>query len=70
LHEICKNLHNIELDIETDWLIFLNDVYIDSRYPADFGILPGGQPQQKDALQALNYAKAIYEKIQPLIIEG
>ena len=43
LHNICEDLYEDKLEIDNEALIFLNDVYIDSRYPADFGILPSGQ---------------------------
>ena len=69
LYKICEDLHTAELSIEDDWLIFLNDVYIDSRYPADFGVLPGGQPDQNDATKALKYANAIFDKLRPVIEE-
>ena len=29
--------------------VLLNDVYIDSRYPADFGVLPSGEPDEQEA---------------------
>ena len=69
LYKICEDLHSEKLLIEDDWLIFLNDVYIDSRYPADFGVLPGGQPNQNDATKALKYANSIFEKLRPIIAE-
>lgn len=69
LYKICEDLHTSELYIEDDWLIFLNDVYIDSRYPADFGVLPGGQPDQNDATKALEYANSIFERLRPIIEE-
>ena len=43
LQSVCEDLLGKKLDIEEEKLLFLNDVYIDSRYPADFGLLPGGQ---------------------------
>ena len=67
LYKICEELQSEKLVIEDDWLIFLNDVYIDSRYPADFGLLPGGQPDRNDASRALEYARAIFDKIRPII---
>jgi HEPN domain-containing protein len=69
LYKICEDFHHEKLFIEEDWLIFLNDVYIDSRYPADFGVLPGGQPDQNDAGKALKYANSIFERLRPIIEE-
>ena len=67
LHKICENLHGNQLNLDDEGLIFLNDVYIDSRYPADFGILPSGQPDEKDARKAYNHAKKIYKYLSPLV---
>jgi len=43
----------------------LNDVYIDSRYPADFGILPSGQTNKEEAKQAYTYANEIIALLRP-----
>ena len=70
LSRLCKmseDLHKAKLGINDERLLFLNDIYIDSRYPTDFGILPDGLPNENDAAMALKYAKAIYEIIQPII---
>lgn len=67
LNEICENLHGSKLNLDHEGLIFLNDVYIESRYPADFGILPSGQPEKEEAEKAYNYANEITEILGPLI---
>ena len=67
LNKICEDLYNDKLGIDDEWLIFLNDIYIDSRYPADFGILPDGQPDENDAMKSLAYAKSIDEILRPLV---
>lgn len=67
LNAICEDLYNSKLGVEDEWLLFLNDIYIDSRYPADFGVLPNGQPNKNDALKAFDYAKAIDAIIRPII---
>ena len=45
--------------IDEEQIIFLNDIYIDSRYPADFGLLPSGKPNEEDARRALAIATEI-----------
>ena len=45
----------------------LNDVYIDSRYPADFGVLPSGQPGEREAKMAYSHAKDIDTVLRPLV---
>jgi HEPN domain-containing protein len=69
LHKICEDLIVGKLGIDREMLIFLNDVYIDSRYPADFGILPSGQSGEKEARQAYSYASAIDALLRSLIKE-
>jgi HEPN domain-containing protein len=69
LHNICEDLHDDKLDIDNEALIFLNDVYIDSRYPADFGVLPSGQTGAEEAEKAYVYAKNIDEILRPIIKE-
>jgi len=67
LYKICKEINRDLPDIDPDWILFLNDIYIDSRYPADFGILPYGQPGKNDALMAFKYAKGIDNILRPVI---
>lgn len=69
LTSICEKLHGDSLALDDEALIFLNDVYIDSRYPADFGILPSGQPGRVEAHKAFLYAKQIGERLRPLVNE-
>ena len=49
--------------------MFLNDVYIDSRYPADFGLLPSGQSGEEDARRAYTFANNINGYLRPFIVE-
>ena len=67
LHQVCEDLHGSQLNLDEEGLIFLNDVYIDSRYPADFGILPSGQPDKEEAQKAYNYAKDMDVVLGPMI---
>ncbi|MBF0259822.1 MAG: HEPN domain-containing protein [Desulfamplus sp.] len=60
--EIAKKLH-----IEQHELEIIDQVYIDSRYPADFGLLPSGIPTQKEAEQIYNIATSINGHILKLI---
>jgi HEPN domain-containing protein len=69
LHRSCEDLHGSQLNLEGEGLIFLNDVYIESRYPADFGILPSGQPDKEEARKAYDYAKDMDAILRPLVRE-
>ena len=68
LHKICEDLYG-KLEIDSEILIFLTDVYIDSRYPADFGVLPSGQSGEKEARIAYSHANAINAILRPLVKE-
>lgn len=53
IHDIITLREKIEkyikLDIDSDIFDQLNELYIDSRYPADLGLLPDGKPSKKTA---------------------
>ncbi|MCY4082167.1 MAG: HEPN domain-containing protein [Caldilineaceae bacterium] len=53
----------IRVTVEPDILIQMNDLYLDSRYPSDFGLLPGGKPPQDMAQQMYVSACKIHESI-------
>lgn len=67
LHKICEDLYDGKLEIDSEALMFLNDVYIDSRYPADFGILPSGQSGKEEARKAYTYAKDLDILLRPFV---
>lgn len=67
LHKICEDLYGGKLEIDSEALMFLNDVYIDSRYPADFGILPSGQSGEAEAVKAYAYAKDVDTLLRPFV---
>ena len=49
--------------ITHEWLEQLNTVYLDARYPADFGLMPGGLPSKSEAEKLLAFAEKSYETI-------
>jgi len=55
LKAAVERKHVIELDEDT--LSLLNKLYIDSRYPGDFGLLPTGAPTQEDAREFARFAR-------------
>jgi HEPN domain-containing protein len=59
LHKIAEDLVGKEIKIHEDTLSFLNDIYIDSRYPSDFGIMPSGQATASEAETAYKSAEEI-----------
>ena len=69
LHKICEDLFGDKIEIDNEKIILLNDVYIDSRYPADFGVLPSGQPGEIEASKVYLCAKEIDDTLRPLVVE-
>lgn len=49
--------------LDEDMLSLLNKLYIDSRYPGAFGLLPTGVPTLEEAHEFADFAKATMEKI-------
>jgi HEPN domain-containing protein len=48
-----------DLGIDEKELIVLNEVYMDSRYPGDLGLMPDGMPTIEQAKEFIEYAKKI-----------
>lgn len=47
-----------------DYLHMLDELYIDSRYPGDFGLLPNGKPNLEDAQEFYRFAKRVYAMVE------
>ena len=48
-----------KLDIDEKKLIILNEVYMDSRYPGDLGLMSDGIPTKEQAREFIEYVKEI-----------
>ncbi len=44
---------------ETEHMILLNELYVDSRYPGDLGLLPAGKPTGDEAKLFVNLASLV-----------
>jgi HEPN domain-containing protein len=58
---ICTPFVNINLDEEV--VVALDSLYMESRYPGEFGLLPEGNPTQKQALRFYDCALEVYESV-------
>ncbi len=58
LYKLLEGFHHFEIDQEI--LLKVNEVYIDSRYPGEFGLLPNGKPTLADAREFYQFAKNVY----------
>jgi HEPN domain-containing protein len=53
-------------DIEMDLIIILDQIYIDSRYPGELGLLPNGKPTLNESKQFYGVALQIMETCQSM----
>jgi HEPN domain-containing protein len=61
LFESCSCYINFQFD--DDLVIALDSLYIESRYPGEFGLLPDGKPSQKQAIQFYEFALAVNQTV-------
>jgi HEPN domain-containing protein len=47
--------------VEDDIIISLDSLYLESRYPGEFGLLPEGKPTIKQARIFHAFAQEVYE---------
>ena len=59
----------IELNINQEIFDQINELYIDSRYPTDLGLLPEGKPSKEIASMFFKTASEIYENIRNYLSE-
>jgi len=61
---LLKDLTNEYLNIaEEDILEDLNELYIESRYPNCFGLLPHGKPTKDEAIRFYSFANTLFDRI-------
>jgi HEPN domain-containing protein len=61
LYGLVKNL--MALDVDMGVLTDLDDLYIESRYPGELGLLPSGKPTLIHARKFFEVAKSLYDQI-------
>ena len=42
---------------------YLTSIYIETRYPPDFGLLPEGEPSREDENEAIALVEKLYQKM-------
>jgi HEPN domain-containing protein len=52
-----------KLNIDEKKLLVINEVYTESRYPGELGLMPNGLPTNEEVKEFLEYAKEIKEII-------
>jgi HEPN domain-containing protein len=58
---LIKDLISIDVDLAV--LTDLDDLYMESRYPGELGLLPYGKPTVADAQEFFRTAQAIYARV-------
>jgi HEPN domain-containing protein len=69
-HDLFRLQLNAEIQLPETELILLgtiNEVYIDSRYPSDFGLMPQGKPSLTDADIFIAYTEKLFNRLKNLI---
>jgi HEPN domain-containing protein len=61
LYGLVKDLISLQIDLGV--LTDLDDLYIESRYPGELGLLPSGKPTLAEAREFFETAKSIYDQI-------
>ena len=57
LNDMTKEVK--DLDIDEKRLITINEVYIESRYPGELGLMPDGMPTNEQAMDFIEFAKEV-----------
>ena len=61
---LLKDLVQNYISIDNEEILDdINDLYIDSRYPGSFGLLPNGKPTLKDAKEFYEFAQEIFNQV-------
>lgn len=61
LYSLVKD--DLRTQIDYDLLTDLDDLYVDSRYPGDFGLLPHGKPTLENAREFYENALKVYKEV-------
>jgi HEPN domain-containing protein len=62
LNDMINEIKNVGIDEEK--LIIINEVYIESRYPGEIGLMPDGIPTIDQVNEFMDYAKEVKTIIQ------
>jgi len=63
LYSLITENTDITLPVTGDELDLIDDVYIDTRYPGNFGLLPSGFPKKEEAKLLFDISEKLFKKI-------
>ena len=65
---LLQNMVSDYIDVDNeDILEDLNELYIDSRYPNSFGLLPQGKPSLEDAKEFYLFSSTVFDRVCELL---
>jgi HEPN domain-containing protein len=67
LYSMIPKAESVSFDIKEDELDMVDLVYIDTRYPSGFGLLPSGFPTDTDAKELFEVAEKVHASINDAI---
>ena len=62
IHLYARIENYIDFNVNIDELEKTDEIYIESRYPGDIGMLPDGKPSMQQAIALYNFANDIFQK--------
>jgi len=65
VHKLQHLISKIEIkpEIDENMIEILDELYIDSRYPGDLGLLPDGKPTIADAKTFYHFAQNFFDEV-------
>ena len=67
LKDTAENASGSTLDISVEEANFLNELYVETRYPPDIGLLPYGEPTEEDARKAMEIAQRVFTQVEKML---
>ena len=58
---LCREI--VAWSFDMDLLSDLDDLYIESRYPGDLGLMPHGKPSMEESREFCQFARALFERV-------
>jgi HEPN domain-containing protein len=59
--------NNISLTLDEDIIAQINEVYIDSRYPSNHGLIPEGKPSVAFVTKIYEYSLLVFKEVKELL---
>lgn len=61
---------HLPFTLDDEMIATLNEVYINSRYPGEFGLLPHGNPTTEEAERFSQFARRMFDQIQSVLAQS